>query len=378
MKRRFNILSFALALLAACSPHEHSDNTNDEKKEPAHENNADEIVIPAEKAENAGIKAENITPGDFNSVLKTSGKVLSASGDESTVVATIAGVVSPTRQFTDGTQVGKGSPLFTISTARLEDGDVSSRARIAYNTAKAEFERAEKLVADKIITEKEYLAAKADYERTKLAYEAVGTKSAKGVTITAPTGGFVKECNVRDGDYVEVGQPLMTITQNRNLYLRADVAERDYPILGRVVSAKFKPSYSDNVYDISSLDGKLVSYGKTSGTTSSFIPVTFEFANTGGVVPGSYAEIYLVTGKRENVMSVPLSALIEEQGVYSVFVKEDDMHYHKHEVTTGETDGERIEIKSGIEPGDNVVTEGAIRVKLASASSAIPAHNHNH
>ena len=47
-------------------------------------------------------------------------------------------------------------------------------------------------------------------------------------------------------------------------------------------------------------------------------------------------------------------------------------------MTLGESDGERIEIKSGVKAGDRVVTRGAIQVKLASASNAIPAHNHNH
>ena len=40
--------------------------------------------------------------------------------------------------------------------------------------------------------------------------------------------------------------------------------------------------------------------------------------------------------------------------------------------------GERIEITDGLKPGETVVTKGAIHVKLASASNAIPAHTHSH
>lgn len=380
-------MTSALLSFAACGHqgHDHdSDETQatagishgDDDKDGAH--NADEIVIPADKAEEYGIKTVTITPEKFHGVLKAGGKVLAASGDESTVVATVAGVVSLSRSFTDGSQIAKGSPLFNISTASLADGDISTRARIAYSNAKTELERAEKLIADKIITEKEYLAAKAEFDRAELAYEAVADISPRGIKITAPSGGFVKECNVKDGDYVEVGQPLMTIAQNRNLYLRAEVAERDYLSVGKIVSAKFRPSYSDNIYDISVLDGRLVSAGTSATATSPFIPVTFEFINTGGVMPGCYAEIYLITGSRDNVISVPVSALVEEQGIFSVFIREDDIHYRKQEVTTGDSDGEYIEIKSGLNAGDNVVAEGAIQVKLASVASSIPAHNHNH
>ena len=52
--------------------------------------------------------------------------------------------------------------------------------------------------------------------------------------------------------------------------------------------------------------------------------------------------------------------------------------YRKQEVALGESDGVRVEILSGIHPGDNVVIKGAYSVRLASASNVIPAHTHNH
>ena len=111
---------------------------------------------------------------------------------------------------------------------------------------------------------------------------------------------------------------------------------------------------------------------------SYYIPVTFEFDNRGSVVPGSFAEVWLLTSKRENVLSLPVSAITEEQGLYFVYLKMDASCYTKREVTLGESDGARTEILSGIKAGDNVVVKGAYNVKLASASNAIPAHTHNH
>ena len=78
------------------------------------------------------------------------------------------------------------------------------------------------------------------------------------------------------------------------------------------------------------------------------------------------------------MISVPLSALTEEQGVKFVYVQMDDECYRKQEVKTGLDDGTHVEILSGLKEGDRLVTEGAIHVKLASASNAIPAHTHNH
>ena len=296
MNRRFFIGVASAVILTGChhkheEGHDHShDHSHDTVKteearegdehEESHEHSSDVIVLEPEKAEAAGVKADTITPGAFHGVITTGGKILSASGDETTIVATSAGVVSLSRPVTEGMAVGQGSTIFSITSSGLQDGDVSQRARITYETAKSEYERAQKLIADKIITEKEYLAAKADFENAELAYKAVGGgNGSKGVAVKSPAGGYVKECLVKAGDYVEVGQPMMVVTQNRHLYLRAEVPERDYAAINQVSSAKFKTSYSDKVYDIKDLNGRLLSYGKTSGSSSSFIPVTFEFDN---------------------------------------------------------------------------------------------------
>ena len=78
------------------------------------------------------------------------------------------------------------------------------------------------------------------------------------------------------------------------------------------------------------------------------------------------------------MITVPVSALTEEQGLYFVYLKLDEECYRKQEVAVGASDGIRVEIISGLHEGDNVVTHGAYNVKLASASNAIPAHTHNH
>ncbi len=407
-RTRFSILTALLVILSACGSHgsheshdghDHETHDHEHQHSPAHVHdedhvhgedaedhghdgeghNPDEIILTPSQAEAAGVRCSEVTPGEFNSVVKTGGRILTASGDESTVVAPAAGIVSMKKGYTEGMAVGKGAPVMTVSSAKLPEGETSRRNEIAYAQAKADFERAEKLKADNLITDKDYEAAKAEYERTKLAYEAIGGKvSTSGVTVTAPTGGYIKECLVRDGDFVEVGQPVMRLTQNRRLFLRADVSERDYGCIGSIASAKFKPSYSETVYNLRDLDGRLVASAQTASASGSFIPVTFEFNNAGGVIPGSFVEVYLVGGRRDNVISVPVGALTEEQGVKFVYIKVDEEGYMKREVKTGQTDGERIEILEGLAPGENVVTEGAIHVKLASAKAAIPAHNHNH
>jgi multidrug efflux pump subunit AcrA (membrane-fusion protein) len=80
----------------------------------------------------------------------------------------------------------------------------------------------------------------------------------------------------------------------------------------------------------------------------------------------------------EQVISVPVSALIEEQGIYSVYVREHEEAYRKVTVKLGANNGSEVQILSGLNVGDEVVTEGAYQIRLASASNAIPAHSHSH
>ena len=200
----------------------------------------------------------------------------------------------------------------------------------------------------------------------------------KGAAVKSPMNGYVKSCLVKEGDYVTTGQPLMTVSQTRRLMLKAEVSERYYPELGRINSANIKTPYDNKVYRLSELNGRLLSYGKTSGDASYYIPVTFEFDNRGNLIPGSFVEVYLLAAKRQGVISVPVSALTEEQGLNFVYIQVDAEGYKKQEVKLGGNDDTRVEILSGLKGGEKVVTEGAVHVKLAAASNAIPAHTHNH
>lgn len=97
---------------------------------------SDEIILPKAKADAAGVKVNAITPAPFQQVIKTSGQVLAAQGDESVAVATVAGVVSFRGKVTEGMSVGRGTPLVTISSHNIADGDPVQRARIAYEVSK--------------------------------------------------------------------------------------------------------------------------------------------------------------------------------------------------------------------------------------------------
>lgn len=360
--------------------HDHEHEGRDHEHEAAASTHSNEIIFKEELAKAVGLQTKVMEPAPFTDVIKTSGSILAAQGDETTVVATVPGIVTfGSLSFVDGTPVRKGQAILSLASNNLSEGNVAARAKYAYENAKKEYERMEQLVGDKIVSAKDFEQARLNYENAKAAYDAIaGKQTENGVSVVSPMNGYLKNLQVKEGDYVAVGQPLATISQNSRLVLRAEVSEKYYQYLPAVQSANFRTPYDEQVYQLSDLHGRLLSYGKASDANSFYIPVTFEFDNKGAVIPGSFVEIYLLTSPMQDVLSVPVSALIEEQGIYSVFIRLDEEGYKKQEVKLGANNGSDVQILSGLKPGDMVVTQGAYQIKLASASNAIPAHTHNH
>jgi RND family efflux transporter MFP subunit len=357
--------------------HSEGDGHNHEEKEDEH---ADEILFTKKQAEAVGLTTETVSKGTFFQVLKTSGRIQASQGDEVTIVATSNGIVSFAHPsiLTEGGWVGAGQSVVTISAKKLPEGDPAVKAKIEYETALKEYQRAESLIKDRIISAKDYEQAKLRYETAQTAYQAQASDmTASGVSVTSPVGGYIKNSMVSQGAYVSVGQPIAVVTQNKRLQLRAEVSENHYRVLKNITGAHFRPAYDPVVYKLSELNGRLLSFGKASDRQSFYIPVTFEFDNTGDLIPGSFAEVFLLSGPQANVIAIPVSSVTEEQGLHFVYLQLDEEGYQKREVTLGQNNGERVQILSGLNEGDEVVTKGVYQVKLAAVSSVTP-EGHSH
>lgn len=335
------------------------------------------IVFTRQQAEAAGLQVEEVAEVPFFGVIKTAGHLQAPVGAEAVVVATSAGVLYYTQpSIAEGQSMNEGKAFAGVSARKLQDGDPLLKAKLAYETAKAEYERAGRLVDDKIVSAKEYEQIRLRYETAKTTYEGQAEgMTERGAALASPITGYLKQLLVPNGSYVEVGQPVAVVTQTRRLQLTAEVPERDFAQLSKVTGAHFRPTYTDHLYKTEELNGRLLAYGRAS--VGGFVPVTFEVDNVGDLIAGSYAEVYLLTQPESGVVSVPVSALTEEQGLYYVYVQVCAEEYMKREVHPGRRGGERVEILHGLHHGERVVTKGAYQVKLASMTTAIP-HGHSH
>lgn len=321
---------------------------------------------------------------NFSNVIKTSGQLLSAPGDESVIVAKASGVIFfANTSFYEGSTVRKGQSLFTVSGADMNEFNIDANfrdAKLNYTKAKSDFDRASDLVKDKLITTKEYLEAKQSFENAENQLNTLSKNyTAKGKNSTSPMDGFIKNIMVKEGQFVEAGQAIATVSKNKRLVLQAMVSQNYFDQLSNVTSANFTSGPNSKIiYTTSSLNGSKPIIGKSVMLNSPFIPISFEIDNTGMIIPGAVVEVYLKSEPLPDVLAIPVSSLIEEQGVFYVYVQMGGESFEKREVQLGINDGVNVQILKGIEEGERVVTKGAYQIKLATASGALPAHGHEH
>ena len=350
-------------------------------QQPPHSESGD-ISYLKEQAWKVEFANQSVTKQPFKNVIKTSGQLLSAPGDEVIVTAKAGGVVKFSASALVGSKVNAGNSLFIITGGDMTQGNIDAivtEARANYLKSKSDYERSKSLAADQIISQREFQQVKLQYDNARTAYNTVANNySSKGLNVVSPMSGFVKNILVAEGQFVVAGAPLATVSKNMNLILQANVSQSDFGKLSSITAANFKPGNDDKVYSTEELNGKILSYGKSAAANMPFIPVTIQIDNNGKLISGTAVEVYLKSSAITDALIVPISALVEEQGNYYVYVQTGGESFQKREVKLGASDGKQVQIISGIAENERVVTKGAYQIKLSSASGALPAHGHEH
>jgi multidrug efflux pump subunit AcrA (membrane-fusion protein) len=86
----------------------------------------------------------------------------------------------------------------------------------------------------------------------------------------------------------------------------------------------------------------------------------------------------IYTGQKTRVPVVPRDAVLMESGRPYVFVQEGGESFARRYVEVASRDGDLVGIRSGVKPGERVVTRGAYELQLASAAKGLPAEGHVH
>lgn len=312
---------------------------------------------------------------------------------EALMTAAMPGQIQAAGRFPQLGQVVKKGDLLAYLMPRLGgDTDFASlragaiSARVELEQAERERVRMESLFKDEAVPEKRVLAARAAEATARAGNDAAQQRVGKygggggGMPLRAPVSGIVADVRVSPGAFAAEGSLLFHIADRRVLWLELRVPESETARLATPSGAAFRVDGIDRGFEIATgKNGRLIAVGGAVDAATRTVPVIFEFADPDPRLRiGMAAKAQVLAGAPREVVAVPASAVLDENGISTVFVMIGGESFERKSVRLGVREGDWIEVVEGLEPGQRVVSRGAWLVKLASANTAQIGHGHAH
>jgi len=191
--------------------------------------------------------------------------------------------------------------------------------------------------------------------------------------LTAPITGIVNEIKATSGQQVETGAELLSISNLSTVLIEANVFERDLPLVRESTRASFtSAALLGEVYNIGTADGdgRLVSIGQTVNAETRAVPVIYEVTNPSQRLrDGNFVEITIDTSGDAQVLAVPKSAVVREQGETFVYVLTGGETFERRSIALGAEGSDFYEVKSGLKESDRVVVEGVYQLRTTQPTA---------
>lgn len=323
-----------------------------------------------------------IAPTLYINTIKTTGMIKISPASETVIIAKSDGIVNfAVENLVTGRQLQKGTQLFKISGKDISGNNLDvqfTTAKNKYHQSKAALQRARSLIDDNIISQDEYLGRKSQFDADSIQYHILKKNyTTASLAINTPVAGEIYKLFVNNGDYITAGEKLAIISENHHNYLEVDVPKKYFHKRHEINSGNFKMEYGHGLHAFYA-EAKMAE-GTRLKPGSPFIPVSFSLDHNNELISGSFAEVWLNIDKTEKAVVVPKSALIEQQGLYFVFVKKGAEDFLKTPVKIESMNSWEAHIASGLHFGDEVVVSGVLELKLSQANSSVDPHaGHNH
>jgi RND family efflux transporter MFP subunit len=270
------------------------------------------------------------------------GKHVLAAPAEGTVVEILAPV---------GTAVRAGQVVARLAPSPTSRLDLTKAASDA-TAAQAAYARAIRLRADGLVSEADVETARAAARSAGATRASLGAR-AGGLTLRAPTAGFVETIGFAPGDLVPAGGAVAAIAGSGNLRARFGV---DPALAGRIAPGSLVQitgpngvPFSTAVQSVDPVVDPATRLAAIFVAVPAGLRIGTNSALTGQVTLGG-------TGNG-SVLTIPYAALLDDAGQPFVFVVSGNAA-HRRDVEIGPVSGDRVAIVKGVKPGDQVVTAG--------------------
>ncbi len=264
----------------------------------------------------------------------------------------------------EGDRVKSGQLLASVDDGGLKNQLTQMKTQLAL--AQTTFERQQRLWDQKIGSEIQFLQAKTNYEAQKAAVDQMQDQLSK-YSIRAPFSGIIDDVIKDQGTVVAPGQgsEVFRIVNLSNMFIEVPVPETYIATIkkGKQVKVEF-PILGETIDSYVRETGNFINPNNRSFVAE--IPVSNE---SGNVKPNLTAKVHINDYRNESAILIPQSTISEnaegEQYAYVVSnISKDNLAVAKKTIiTTGKTQGDFVEVLSGIESGQSIIVEGARSVK---------------
>ncbi len=324
------------------------------------------------------------TAGTVTGSFQATGQIVPAAGRIARVSAPIAGVVELSglaQSPAPGQRVTKGQTLAVLTPTLGEGGSALAQARAELREAEDEHERAKRLYEVEAVPQRRLHEAEIRLTAARealTAFSGSGSARADGrVVLRAPIAGAIASRTLAPGSRVEAGTELFTVVDPAVVWLEVNVPAAEAARVGKTASAgtRFRVPGSDLAHPVR----RAISVGSIIDSVSRTVPVIYEVPNPDGTLKiGMTAQVAVGTGEPVEGIVIPSSAVLDEDGRPIGYVQTEGERFEKRELTVGGTSGDQTLVRSGIKSGERVVTGAAYQVRLASLSTSVPEHGHEH
>lgn len=286
-----------------------------------------------------------------------------------------------------GQRVRRGEPLAMLQTlAGIDDvAALASAAEIArerLNVAESQLARIAQLAAEGVVAERRLIEARAEKAGARAEWRAAsarlsavrGDAGGDSLTLAAPLDGVIIESALAPGQAVEAGARLASVIDARTVVIRVDLLAADAEVIADVQDLRLRrpggrewlTPQTQAIHRAAALDA------------SGVLTLRYEVDNDGGWLPGLPLIASLPVSAATPRITVPESAVIDDDGIAVVIVQHGGESFERRAVRIGPRAAGRVAIAEGLDGDERIVSTGAYAVMLAGRGPAGDAGHHGH
>ena len=274
--------------------------------------------------------------------------------NESVVTAKSSGVMVA-QLAEEGDFVRQGQVLARIDPARARLEVQRNQATV--NKLSNNYRRAQELLAQKLISTEAHDQIRFDLESARASLDLAQLELAY-TNVTAPISGVVAQRMIKQGNLVSLNAPVYRIVNNQQLEAVMNVPEREMAVIQSGLPVRMLvDAVPGQIFE-----GRIDRVSPVMDAGSGTFRVTSVFDGKQVLRPGMFGRIEIVYDRRENVLTVPRTALLDDESDPALYVVRDGKSV-RVSIKTGYSNGDIIEVVSGLKAGDKVITAGKVAVR---------------